>query len=127
VTSEELDRSSERSAMNSNEVADTDHPTRAVRVFKWLSFGVELFLLWVLCNTLFLVPGPYRGVRGIMIAVSALLAALVSWTSGRLFQRTSTDGATSLSKTVSSPPVVICIFVLSVATVVMVVALLATR
>lgn len=112
--------------MNSNEVVDTNRPTRAVRVFKWLLFGVELFLLWVLCNTLFLVPGPYRGDRGIIIAVSALLAALVSWTSGRLFQRTSADDGPSLSKTFSSPPVVICIFVLAVATVVMTVALLAT-
>jgi hypothetical protein len=111
--------------MHNNEVVDTARPTRAVRVFKWLLFGVEIFLLWVLCNTLFLVPGPYRGDRGIIIAVSAVLAALVSWTSGRLFQRT--DGAPSLSKTFSSPPVVICIFVLAVATIVMTVAILATR
>jgi len=113
--------------MHNNDVVDTDRPTRTVRVFKWLLFGVELFLLWVLCNTLFLVPGPYRGDRGIIIVVSAVLAALVSWTSGRLFQRTSTDGAPSLGKTFSSPPVVICIFVLAVATVVMSMAILATR
>ena len=113
--------------MHSNEVVDTNRPARAVRVFKWILFGVEIFLLWVLCNTLFLVPGPHRGDRGIIIVVSAVLAALVSWASGRLFQRTSTDGAPSLSKTFSSPPVVICIFVLVVATVVMTVALLATR
>lgn len=112
--------------MHSN-VVDTNRPTRAVRVFKWLLFAVELFLLWVLCNTLFLVPGPYRGDRGIIIAVSAVLAALVSWASGRLFQRTSTAVAASLRKTFSSPPVVICIFVLVVATVVMTVAILATR
>jgi hypothetical protein len=111
--------------MHSNEVVDTNRPTRVVRVFKWILFGVEIFLLWVLCNTLFLVPGPYRGDRGIIIVVSAVLAALVSWSSGRLFQRTSTDGA-PLSKTFSSPPVVICIFVLVVATVVMTVAILAT-
>jgi hypothetical protein len=113
--------------MHNNEVVDTNRPTRAVRVLKWLLFAVELFLFWVLCNTLFLVPGPYRGDRGIIIGVSAVLAALVSWTSGRLFQRTSTDVAPSLSKTFSSPPVVICIFVLVVAIVVMTVAILATR
>jgi len=113
--------------MQSNEAVDTNRPTRTVRVFKWLSFGVELFLLWVLCNTLFLVPGSYRGERGIIIVVSAVLAALVSWMSGRLFQRTSTGDSPSLSKTFSSPPLVICIFVLVVATVVMTVALLATR
>ena len=113
--------------MDSREVVDTPHRTRTVRIFKWLLFGVEIFLLWVLCNTLFLVPGPYRGERGIIIVVAAMLAALVSWTSGRLFQRASTDGAPSLSKTFSSPPVVICTFVLAVATVVMTVALLASR
>ena len=113
--------------MNSDEVQDTSRSTRAVRLFKWLSFGVEIFLLWVLCNTLFLVPGPYRGERGIIIVVSAVLAALVSWASGRLFQRASTRGVPSPSSLFSSPPVVICIFVLAVTTVVMTVALLATR
>ena len=113
--------------MQSNEAVDIIRPSRTVRFVKWLSFGVEIFLLWVLCNTLFLVPGPYRGERGIIIVVAAVLAALFSWASGRLFQRISTGGAPSLSKTFSSPPVVICIFVLVVATVVMTVALLATR
>ncbi len=113
--------------MHNNEVVDTNRPARTVRVFKWVLFGVELFLLWVLCNTLFLVPGPYRGDRGIIIVVAAVLAALVSWTSGRLFQRTSTDGVPPLSKTFSSPPVVICIFALAVAAVVMTVTILASR
>jgi hypothetical protein len=113
--------------MHSNEIVDTDRPTRAIRIVKWLLFGVELFLLWVLCNTLFLVPGPYRGERGVIIAASAVLAALAAWTSGRLFQRSSTDGSPSLGKTFSSPPVVICIFVLAVASIVMTVAILATR
>jgi hypothetical protein len=113
--------------MHSNQIIDTDRPTRAVRIFKWLLFGVEIFLLWVLCNTLFLVPGPYRGERGVIIAVATVLAALVAWTSGRLFQRPSTDGSRSLGKTFSSPPMVICIFVLAVASVVMAVAILSTR
>jgi hypothetical protein len=113
--------------MDSNEEVDINRPAHAVRVFKWILFGVELFLLWVLCNTLFLVPGPYRGDRGVIIVVSALLAALVSWTSGRLFQRTSAGSTPALGKTFSSPPVVICIFVLAVATAVMVVAILATK
>jgi MFS superfamily sulfate permease-like transporter len=113
--------------MHSNQIVDTDRPTPAVRTFKWLLFAVEIFLLWVLCNTLFLVPGPYRGDRGIIIAVSTVLAAVVAWTSGRLFQRPSPDGSRSLGKTFSSPPVVICIFVLAVASIVMAVAILGTR
>jgi hypothetical protein len=113
--------------MNTDEHLNSHHPGRASSVFKWLLFGVEIFLLWVLCNTLFLVPGPYIGDRGAIIVVSAVLATLVAWTSGRLFQRTSADRAPSLSKTFSSPPVAICIFVLAVATVVMTVAILASR
>lgn len=112
--------------MQNNDVVGTNHPAGVVHVFKWLLFALELFLLWVLCNTLFLVPGPYRGGRGIIIVSSAVLASLVSWGSGRLFQRASAEVA-SVGKTFSSPPVVICIFVLVVATVVMTVAILATR
>jgi hypothetical protein len=39
---------------------ESDTPTVTFRFFKWLLFAVEIFLLWVLCNTLFLVPGPYK-------------------------------------------------------------------
>jgi hypothetical protein len=56
-----------------------DTPTRTFGFFKWLLFAVEIFLLWVLCNTLFLVPGPYKGERGVIIIVTALPAAVVAW------------------------------------------------
>ncbi len=113
--------------MNTDERLNTHHTTRAFDFFKWLLFGIEIFLLWVLCNTLFLVPGSYIGERGLIIGVSALLSAVVAWTSGRMFQSTSSDGSTSLGKTLSAPPVVICIFVLAVAGLTMAIALLATR
>jgi hypothetical protein len=87
--------------------------------------AVEIFLLWVLCNTLFLVPGPYKGERGVIIIVTALLAAVVAWGSGRMFGPKNTPS--SLGKTLSTPPAVICIFVLAVTAVVMVVAVVANR
>ena len=61
----------------------SDSRTLTFRFFKWLLFAVELFLLWVLCNTLFLVPGPYYGERGVIIIAAALLATVVGWGSGR--------------------------------------------
>jgi len=103
----------------------THTPTRTFRFLKWLLFMVEIFLLWVLCNTLFLVPGPYKGERGVIIIVAALLAAVAAWGSGRMFG--SETAPFSLRKTLSTPPVVICIFVLTVASVVMIVAILANR
>jgi hypothetical protein len=102
-----------------------DTPTRTFGFFKWLLFAVEIFLLWVLCNTLFLVPGPYKGERGVIIIVTALLAAVVAWGSGRMFGLKNTPS--SLGKTLSTPPAVICIFVLAVTAVVMVVAVVANR
>jgi hypothetical protein len=112
--------------MNADEVVTTHRSVRAVLFLKWLMFVVEIFLLWVLCNTLFLVPGPYAGERGLIIAVTAPLAAAVAWTSGRLFQSSSTNESASLGKILSSPPVVICIFVFCVASIVMAVSVLAT-
>jgi hypothetical protein len=103
----------------------SDTPTRTFRFFKWLLFAVEIFLLWVLCNTLFLVPGPYKGERGVIIIVAALLAAVVAWGSGRMF--VPENAPSSLPKSLSTPPAVICIFVLAVAAVVMVVAIFANR
>jgi hypothetical protein len=104
---------------------ESDTPTLTFRFFKWLLFAVEIFLLWVLCNTLFLVPGPYKGERGVIIIVAALLAGIVAWGSGKMFG--SQNATPSTGKTLTTPPAVICIFVLVIAAVVMVVAILANR
>lgn len=94
------------------------------RLFKWPLFGVELFLLWTFCNTLFLFPAPFWGERGVIIAVAAFLASGAAFVSGRMFF-TVTDRDSSLMRNLmSSPPVVICVFVLSVATVMFVLVLI---
>jgi len=95
------------------------------RFLRWVLFVIEIFCLWVLCNTLFLVPGPYRGERGIIIVVAALLAATIAWCSGKMFNASKTPSPTS--KTISTPPMAICIFVLVVAAIVMTVAVFANR
>ncbi len=113
--------------MNRGGISDPSSRTHLIRVLKWLLFAVELFILWVLCNTLFLVPGPLVGARGLIILVAAPLAAGVAWASGRMFQILPSDEPVRISSILSSPPVVICIFVLSVATLATTVGILATR
>ena len=108
--------------MGNNKIHGTRTSLRAVVFFKWLLFGAELFLLWVLCNTLFLVPGPYFGFRGGIIAASTILSGSLAWASGRLFLVGSTREPASARRVIASPPAVICILVLSAASIVMIIA-----
>lgn len=57
------------------------------RAFKWLLLALEVFSLWVFFNALFLVPAPYKGVRGVIIITAALIAAGAAWTSAWMFKR----------------------------------------
>jgi hypothetical protein len=105
------------------------HPNVAVRAFrflKWPLFAIELFLLWMLFNAVFVAPGLHPNERIRMAAVLATLSASTAWASGRLFQGVSSDGRSSRGQIFATPPVVICIFVLSVTAVAMTV-LLANR
>ena len=61
------------------------HRTRASSFFKWLLFGLELFLLWMLFNTIFVVPGWNPGKRIKTAVVLAILSAVAAWASGRMF------------------------------------------
>lgn len=112
--------------MNQDAPVKRQSRRRFLRTLKWLSFGLELFLLWVLCNSLFLVPGPYAGPRGLMIGGAALLSTGAAWISGRMFHG-SGNGSVPFRGVLSTPPAVICMFVVCVAATVMAMAVLANR
>ena len=109
--------------MTVHEQSSSQHPERLPRLLKWSSFALELFFLWIFCNTLFLVPGPYFPARILIVGVAALLSAGAAWVSGRTFIKSSA----STRSLISTPPCVICLFVLAVSSLYMGVAVLATR
>ena len=110
--------------MNTLKNLNPDHPRRVYKFLRWPLLGLEIYSLFVFCNCLFLVPAPYMGVRGLMIAISALLALGSAWASGRMFLSSSLDGPSSRTKIFSTPPVIICMVIMSVAAFIFALALL---
>jgi hypothetical protein len=98
---------------------------RALRALKWLLFGIEVLLVWVLCNTLFLVPIPFGAQQKLIAGAAALLSALAAWASGSISQTIATRQIRSAPGVLSTPPVAICIFVLSVVAVIKVISVFA--
>lgn len=82
-------------------------------MIRWALLVVEMPLIWVVLNSLFLVPGPYNGSRSVIIVGAAVLAGIVAWASGRMFR--AEKEAVKSAKLVHTPPIVICTFVLVVA------------
>lgn len=113
--------------MSNDNHTRTPHPRSTFGFLRWLLLGVEVFSLWVFCNTLFLVPEPYIGERGLFILISALLSTGCAWASGRMFLPSSSNGSSSLKRTFSTAPVVICIVILGLAAFVFALALLGNR
>jgi len=113
--------------LRANQHVGSDQQRRGFKPLKWILFMGELFFLWVLCNTVFLVPGNYTWERIVMIALAALFSGGFAWFSARFFVGGSADEGSSLGRMVSTPPSVIWIFVIVVATICFTVALLATR
>jgi hypothetical protein len=81
---------------------------------KWLMFGVELFLLWIFYNTTLLVPGDYDLLRFIFIAVAAALSLLCAYVSGTRFKSAFSGEYKANWEVISTPPLVIWIFVTAI-------------
>jgi hypothetical protein len=105
---------------------DIDHRLKAsdFGILKLLLFGAELYLLFVFCNCLFLVPAPFWGERGLYAAVAAILAAGVALLGGRVSLVGSARNASSSRRILTTLPVVVCIVVLALASLVFAFALL---
>ena len=113
--------------MDTVERGRTDPLRRILLYLRWPLLIVEIYILFVFCNTLFLVPAPYRGERGLIIAVSALLSAGLAFAGGWMFVIASGKGLPSFRKIFRTVPVVIYVVVLGLATLVFSVALLDSR
>jgi hypothetical protein len=96
-------------------------------ITKLLLFGAELYFLFVFCNCLFLVPEPYIGMRGLFIAISAVLAAGFALAAGKIWRLVSIGNTTPSGKIFTTFPVVFCIAILSLAALIFALASLGMR
>ncbi len=94
---------------------------------RMLLYGAELFSLSVFCSCLFLVPEPYLGMRGLYIAIAAVLAAGTAVAGGRLELVSSGRGTSSRRSIFTTIPIILSVVILGLAAFIFALSLLGMR
>ena len=98
-----------------------------VKSLKWSAFAAEIFLLWVLGNTLFLVPSKLTSSYLTIVGMAALFAAASAFLSGKIFISQIGSETPSYARLVATPPVLIWLCAMAVVLPLFLFRLLGTR
>jgi hypothetical protein len=79
---------------------------------KWLLFAFSLFSLWVAFNALYMLPGKYTALNFELAGTGIGIGILTAWLSGKRFVEA--EPKRPRASLLQSPPVVLCVFILTI-------------